>query len=221
MRLSACPLITTCIPVTAWKQSTLNQVQIGCWRDGGNEIQHPSHCAKRSASSLSHTGKKYKQNRTFPHFLSFLLSCRVGLKSKLLCLLNRLVDLLVPFLLILFQSLWNNIWHKSTSCSSAQRTCCWFRIPVTLWRASLLLGSQIRESEWHHWSISRLFPNLMVQNPYALGTSSEFEKIVQLLHQFLLDACQFGIRTIQRTGKFHSERSLAGGCFGDISPSVG
>ena len=36
----------------------------------------------------------------------------------------------------------------------------------------------------------------MFWTPYKFGTSSDFEKITKLLHQFLLDICQFVIRTI-------------------------
>lgn len=129
-------------------------------------------------------------------------------------LLNKLVDLLVPFLFIMFQILWNNIWHKLTSCSNVQ--------PDVLFISGFMFlcsmhccPSEAKSGNQNGTLINfEAFSNLLFWNPYKLGTSSEFEKVTQVLHQFLLDARQFGIRTIQRTRKFHSEKSLSSGCLG-------
>lgn len=63
------------------------------------------------------------------------------------------------------------------------------------------------------------FSNLMFWKPHEFGTSSEFENVTKLFHQCLLDACQLGIRIVQKMRKFHSDKSLCCGHFGNLSIS--
>lgn len=76
---------------------------------------------------------------------------------------------------------------------------------------------EVKSGNWNAILINfELFKISYFGHPINLEHLLILKKITKLLQQFLLDICQFVIRTIWRTGKVHSKKSLGSSQFGGV-----